>query len=66
MVKGSLQVALDFGADPKEPAEHKAVATCGADGKWLVTKSGPTYCNTYEITAFDDAGLKWLQDHEAK
>ncbi len=29
--------------------------------QWTVVKRGPTYCNTYEVTAFDDAGKAWLE-----
>lgn len=72
MVKGKLVMALDFGREKNGLAAQSSAALHGArshkseDGKWTVVKFGPTYSNSYQITDFDEAGLKWLQDHLPK
>lgn len=71
MIKGKLVMALDFGREKTGHAAHSPAAAHGAesrcvDGKWRVIKFGPTYSNTYEITEFDDVGLKWLEAHLPK
>ena len=35
------------------------------EGKWLVVKAGPRYCHVYEIDECDEAGERWLIEHEA-
>lgn len=66
MIKGNLVMALDFGREKNAPEVHGVETHLHEGGKWSVVKWGPTYSNTYEVTEFDGAGLKWLEAHQPK
>lgn len=69
MIKGRLEMALDF-AKPRrkkgEPPPTHAKWSYLADGTWFVVQEGPGYRNVHEVTEYDDAGLAWLQANEVK
>lgn len=56
-IVGNLVSSLDYRADKAVPHERYS----WRDGKkWMVTKTGPGYSQTYEIASYDAEGEAWL------
>lgn len=60
MVKAMLAMALDGKGIAEEAGPR---ATMEEDGKWTVISSGMNFVNIYQVTEFDEAGLRWLVEH---
>lgn len=63
MVKGNLVTALDWSkkkTDPRGQYSYRVNQT------WFVVEYGPGFSNSYLVTDHDDAGLRWLEEHERK
>ena len=61
MIKGKLEMAMDFAKRKDVPHEVFSVNTMG---KWRVVKRGPKYCNIYTVTECDAEGERWLETNK--
>lgn len=64
MIKGKLIMAVDFAKPKKKDKQEHGKCSALIKGTWFVCQFGPGYSNTYEVSDFDDDGLKWLKDHQ--
>lgn len=59
---GVMHLDGDFRRESSDHTQH----SYRVEGKWFVVRRGPRYRNVYEVTAFDETGERWLQEHEEK
>lgn len=61
MIKGRGVMHLD-GDFKRDYPEHEVFSLrVGKD--WTIVKRGPSYVNRYDVSEFDEAGERWLIEH---
>lgn len=63
MVDADLMTVLD---QPWPKGGKNGRYSCRDGEVWYVVQYGPGFCNTFRVTDYDNAGLRWLKRIEWK